>query len=547
MNDRLNVDYILALKKNEENLLYVDEVKIPYDQDAKDILFQLNSLRNSDFCDVFDVIKYVSKLNFDKRITFSYCWPHSYKDAFVRHASFQPFLYLPNSHRMIQGNQENDITVKKAYDEEMNAIRSRIEIEYSSNRPKRWMDRDDYLTYLNKTERKMNEEIDQKQRAARIEIKNTYIDEICRYIYAKYYSKCIPVVKDSSLMYSNEKIGWYRPDYKIADNVLISVRTNFCYGRSAYFHVNLNYKGINILPYTTIIDYFWSNMMDNVRYTMDYVPSRYNWENALSFVEEVSNLINTDSERFEREWIIEKVEKMMEGLKSINDNIAKYYEKQKEAKEKAEEEEKNAEKEHKEIQRIIRYRFVDDLTVKRHKIYEHETLLTIQVDKLSAALSLLDDLTAIQNIYSPILNHIDTIIHYNATIVPAIEVCQNDLQSRLKTLNGQLNELQKQRDDVQAEMLAIRIEIDRRLEETNEKYRQWSTENTNKQNMLKRECEENEKYAILQKTLPNLIEKINVVKTEIKDRESFDKHLSERKEYIERILRERGKEQIPIE
>ncbi len=544
MNDRLNVDYILTLKKNDENILYSENVEIPYDQDAKDVLSKLESYRNSSCHDVFDVIKYVSKLNFDKGKTYSYCWPHTYRDAFIRHASVQPFLFLSNSHRLIRIDQEYDL--KKAYGEEMNAIRSRIEIEYSSNRPKRWMERDDYLAHLNKMEKKMNEEIEQKQQETRIEIRNNYIDEICRYIYAKYYTKYIPVVKESSLMYSNEIIGWYRPDYKIADNVLVSVRSNFCYGRSAHFHVNLNYKGINILPYTDIIEYLWSNMMDNVRYTKDYVPARYNWENALSFVAEVSNLITTDSERFEREWIIERVEKMMDGLKSINEDIAKYYEKQKEAKEKEDEEEKKAEKENREIKKIIRYRFVDDLTIKRHKVYENEVLLTIQVDKLSAALSLLDDLTAIQNIYSPILTHIDTIVDYNAKIVPAIDLCHSDLQGRIDGLNIQLSDLQKQSDDVQSELLAIRNEIDKRLEETNETYQQLSAENINKKNMLKNECEKNEEYLILQNKLPILIDKIKNVQTEIKDRESFDKHLTERKEFIEGILKERGNVKISV-
>mgnify|MGYP002624985748 FL=1 len=423
----------------------------------------------------------------------------------------------------------------------MNSVKSRIEIEFSSKRPKRWMERSEYLAYLDELNGKMLEEIDKEQRIVKKEIKDNYIDEIVRYFNAYCYAKTIPLIRETSLMYSNEIIGWYRPDYTIADNVLISVRTNFCYGRSAYFHVNLNYKGINILPYSDIVTYFWSNMMDNVRYTKDYEPDRSNWKHAFTFVEEVSNLITTDSVKFEKEWIIDQVEKMMEGLKSINEGIDIYYERQKEAKKKAEEAEEKAKKEDKTISRIIRYRFIDDLTIKKHKIYEHETLLTIQVDKLSAALSLLDDLKAIQNIYSPILNHIETIIHYNEKLVPAIELCRNDLQSRLKKLNEQLKELQSLKDGVQNEMLSIKAEIDKRLEETNETYQQWSTQNPNKQNMLRIECEKDERYKNLQNKLPILSEKISTVQAEIRDRESFEKHLSERKEYIEKNLEERGK------
>lgn len=279
--------------------------------------------------------------------------------------------------------------------------------------------------------------------------------------------------------------------------------------------------------------------MDQVRYTKDFYPYRTNWEHALSFIEEVSNLIITDSVRFEKEWIIDQVEKMMEGLNSINKDIDLYYEQQKEAKKKQQEEEERAKQENRQIQPILRYRFVDDLTIKRHKIYEHETLLIIQVDKLSAALSLLDELTAIQNIYSPILNHIETIIIYNENIVPAIRLCRDDLQNRLHRLNEQLQVLQGQLDGVRDELLAIKNEIDKRMEETNETYQQYSTQNPNKQLMLRHECEKDEKYTKLQKRIPILSEQINAVQTEIRDRESFDRHLSERKDFIENILKAR--------
>ena len=530
----LNVDYIFALKKDDNGMLFTEEVKITH---PEDVLKKLNEFERGDYYDIFDVVSYVDGLKYNKRQTYSYCWPHEYNKSFIRHATIRPNIYLNNRPVMI----ESEISKwKEDYDKEISSIKNRIEIEYASKRnPKRWMERIEYLAYIDRLEREMREKIAQEQKERRCEIKNEYVCEIRRYVYGMCYEQTLSSVKPTSLMYSNENIGWYRPEYPIAGNVLISVRTNFCYGRSAYFHVNLNYKGINILPYTTIIDYYWSNMMDNVRYTMDYEPRRYNWGNALSFVEEVSNLITTNSEKFEKEWIIEKVEKMMEGLKSINDDISKYYEKQKEAKEKADEEERKAKEENREVRKITKYRFIDDLTIKRHKTYEHETLLIIQVDKLSAALALLEDLTAIQNIYSPILNHIETIVQYNEKLVPAIALCQNDLQERIKVLNEKLDNLQSQSENARNEMQAIKIEIDHRLEETNNQYQQWSTQNINKQYMLSKECEKDERYMKLQIVLGDLNVKIKKAMNEKKDRESFDRHLSERKDYIENKLKER--------
>lgn len=530
----LNVDYIFALKKDDNGMLFTEEVKITH---PEDVLKKLNEFERGDYYDIFDVVGYVDSLEYNKWQKYSYCWPHEYSESFVRHATTRPYIFMNNRPVLI----ESDISKwKEHYEKDISSIKNRIEMEYASKRnPKKWMDRLEYLSYIEKLNREMHEKIAQEQRERRCEIKNEYVREIRRYVYGMCYEQTLSSVKPTSLMYSSENIGWYRPEYPIAGNVLISVRTNFCYGRSAYFHVNLNYKGINILPYTTIIDYYWSNMMDNVRYTMDYEPKRYNWENALSFVEEVSNLITTDSERFEKEWIIEKVEKMMEGMKSIKDDIAEYYEKLKKAKEEADAEEKKAKEEGKEIQKIIKYRYVDDLTIKRHKTYGLETDLIIQVDKLSAALALLEDLTVIQNIYSPILNHIDTIVKYNEELIPSITLCRNGLQDRLKFLNEKLDGLNSQKEVTQNEIQAIKNEIDHKLEETSVQYQQWTTQHPFKQKMLLDECRKDDRYIKLQNELSVLSVKINETINEIRDREYFDKHLSERKDYIENRLKER--------
>lgn len=537
MNKQLNVDYILTLKKDEKGLLYVEKVDITH---PKDILQRLDEFGKSSYYDIFDVVDYIAKQNYDETIMCSYCWPHEYKESFIRYATFQPSIYM--LHRLVK--IELDKNWKNVYDEDIQAVQNRIEMEYDSKRkPKRRMEPSEYLSYMAKLKKDMREEIEKEQEKRRIEIRNIYIGEIRRYVYAMCYMQVLPIVESSSLMYSSENIGWYRPNYTITDNVLISIRTNFCYGRSAYFHVNLNYKGITILPYSDIITYFWSNMMDNVRYTKDYAPYRSNWEHALSFVKEVSNLITTDSVKFEKEWIIDQVEKMMEGLETINEEIDKYYEKQEEEAKKAKEEEEKASKEKKTIQRIVRYRFIDDVTIERHKIYEHEILLIIQVDKLSAALSLLDNLTALQNIYSPILNHIETIIQYNVKLIPAIDLCLKDLQTHRKKLNKQLQGLENQKDNTQNKILSIKAKIDKQLEKTNTTYQQWSMQNPYKQNILKYECERNERYVNLQNELTILTEKINTVKGEIRDRESFYEHLSEKKEYIEKEIKERKFEQ----
>ena len=106
-----------------------------------------------------------------------------------------------------------------------------------------------------------------------------------------------------------------------------------------------------------------------------------------------------------------------------------------------------------------------------------------------------------------------------------------------------MQELENQKDNTQNKILSIKAKIDKQLEKTNTTYQQWSMQNPYKQNILKYECERNERYVNLQNELPILTEKINTVKGEIRDRESFYEHLSEKKEYIEKEIKERKFEQ----
>lgn len=476
MGNILNADYILTLKKNESGTLYVEEVDIPL---PIDFFQRLVEYESSNSCTFFEVARYVELymirnvvyMNHYKnyiRYKYKYCYPYEYANSYI------PDIVFPNVDKSnVMGLDRN----------------------------------------------------------AELRLKNAYIENVIRYVCAMCYTEILPSVRSTSLMYSNDIIGFYKPIYNIADNVSILLHTNFGYGRSSYFHVNLNYKGINILPYTDIINYYWSNMMDNIRYTVKFVPCRENWNPALSFVADVSNLIATDSEKFEKEWIIEKVEGMMEGLKTINNNVKKYYEALYKAK---------VDEERHSVQKVIEYRCIDGSIVQHYKIYPQETLLTIQVDKFSAVLALLDDLKTIQSIYASVQNHIDTIIQYNEKILPTIALCRTDLQGKLKILKEQLHALQARKEDVQNGMQEIRIELDQKLEESNVDYQQLPTQDSRKQNMLEQECEKDERYKNLLSTLKDLNYDINKVQTEIMDRESFDSHLAERNEYIKKTLRARS-------
>lgn len=54
-------------------------------------------------------------------------------------------------------------------------------------------------------------------------------------------------------MLTDGKIGWTGLSYQINDDILFKIYTNFGYGCSSYFYMNLTYKGIDILPYSFFV------------------------------------------------------------------------------------------------------------------------------------------------------------------------------------------------------------------------------------------------------------------------------------------------------
>ena len=508
-SNRLNVGYILVLKKNDGNILSVDKVDVPR---PTKILKDLDAFENDKEYDIFTVQKYVSKLNLNRQEQYDYCWPYEYNNSYI-----QPAMVPIN-------------ITKEDYDKELQAIKNHVRKEYEE-KCHFGNFKGNYRSYIAGLKKEMQDEILKKQKAYARDIRNRYVAEIRRYLYAKCFFQVVPTVRANSLMFSNEAIGWYEPDFQIADGILISVRTNFCYGSSAYFYVNLNYKGINILPYSDIVTYFWSNMMDSVRYTRDYYPFRSNWKYVLSFVKEVSNMITIDRKRFEKEWIMDELANMMEGLKTINDEIDKYYEMQK----------KMQEQWKKKIiygraETICKYRNIDNHTIKRYNIYKRETLFTIQVDKLSAALSLLEELIVIKNIYSPVLKYMETIVLYNEKLISAIDNCHVEIAEKVTGLKEQIIRLRERQDDIQTRIHEIKMKISEFLEVNYQGYQKISKEN--KDDILIKECKKNEEYEEAVVALDSVTIEILRKQNEIQDREFFDQHLMERRGYIVKKIKE---------
>lgn len=509
MDKIINKDYILSLK-NSNGLLEIEQNPIVQ---PEDILNKLDNLEeNASDYTAFYIQNYANSLSIKKDSEYSFCWPKLYRDSFVPLAKFP---------------EEID---RAKYNKELEKVEDKAKIQFAhkyTNDAKRRN-----RIYLPDYEEKLKETIQKKKLEFERNETIKQIGKLRRYILAQSYAETLEKIKLISLVYSCEKIGWYKPHFNISGFARISLSTNFCYGRAAYFHVNLNYKGINILPYSDLVKYYWSNMEDDIRYTRLYYPDRYNWNEVMEFIRDTCNWINRDNVSFEKKWIVEEIEKMMMGLKTINEEIDKYYEQLVEAKQIDTEKRLDMKKKGITPKDTIVHRLIDDDIIWNNKVYPHEARLTIQVDKLSAALSLLEDLIVLRNIYEPVLSHKDTIVQYNAKVISAIDVTCKEIRKKIAELKRKEKNVGYLIKRKQFEIEKRKRELDKALEKANFKYKDHFPQSLFRVMELEKECLNDGKYNKLQNELSEHHQTLSKLCEEEQYRQKFFDHLTERKEYI---------------
>ena len=141
--------------------------------------------------------------------------------------------------------------------------------------------------------------------------------------------------KDEVISYSHRFTGWSQPSFSFKD-LKIHFKTNFGYGNSSYFYVLLEYKTIQIVTYTDWIDYPYYEASEVLQYTHKVHKTsgyRYKnisinnqlWQDAMNYICDAINLYLTDEKAFIEEYIINRLDAMIEGLAQMlepdsNDN-----------------------------------------------------------------------------------------------------------------------------------------------------------------------------------------------------------------------------------
>ena len=243
-----------------------------------------------------------------------------------------------------------------------------------------------------------------------------WIDACC------YYETANRLNRDNSVkMFSKENVGWNNFTHKVNDDIKVALKTNFGYGSAAHFILALQYKGINILPYSYIVKYYNARMVDIVHCTRSYEPCRESWAASFDFISDFVNKSIADPETFVKSYVMKEVREMIKGLEAIATNPL------------------NVIKEigNKKADPFIinvQPMFEDDKI--RMQSYPEETPILFKVEKINGALDFLENLTEIAKEVDCIRPYIDRLLELNMKLCPevqdAIERIKNKIEPRAK-------------------------------------------------------------------------------------------------------------------
>ncbi len=264
LREKINEEFVIVLKKISKKQFAIDFVNIenPY------LLFiqKLVKMCNDSRCTIPAVLKYLeqNKRLEDLNSNYSYCDDLSgaYQELSVNNREY--IKTLSSEHRDIIGKKDKKEFLLKL-------LRNRIKRNYST-----W--------------------------CKAYSIKRTY--EKCR--------------RDSEIsIFSHRMRGWSNPEFKISKNLSVEIKSNFGFGRSSYFISVIKFKNFKITPFSHWVVYRFAKFSEIIRYSSIHSVQNESWYDAIEFVRDASNLSLKSEKMFIEKYIIDELDKMLDGLNKI--------------------------------------------------------------------------------------------------------------------------------------------------------------------------------------------------------------------------------------
>ena len=503
----INIDYIAVIKENEGILEYCEE-GIVQNQTLNEELEKMREDTNLTIWNIWD--EYLKRFKTESDKDFYHYLIAPYDSAF-----FDGSDYCFQNPKFFMMNYQKDY--------------SSYELSLKENEPKL-------------SEEKIKEKIETWKKNRRA----TLLNKIKYYIYARnYYMKALVLKSDEKVkMYSIGRKGWKEFEYKVSDDISISVCTNFGYGSSSYFCCKMKYKDLLIVPYSLIVQYYYIFCTEIIYCTRSYYPDKKNWEPLLKFVVESANMAKFEPEKFIKQWLLGEIKKMIEGLELIIKDPEKVFKKflnDKDNKIEAG------------LFGLARNFSERDMT--EYKMLPYEKIMAFKAEKISEVLFFIDNLEEIKRVSPVVDEYISTIVKLCSMVQFEIKDCITTLYLDIKKANIEMENMEMEIKEINASPYFVRIrEIEKEIEEEEGKERKKKEEMKEKSEktyyhiqflspkpekveklLEEKEClVNNSEYKELFSKRKSLYDTINILKRTCELRYSFCNTLRECKEKIEK-------------
>lgn len=414
MDKRVNIDYLCVIRREVNNTLF-EKIDIPQ---STELVTTLQGMIENDNMTVLDM---QAQMNIaypkEEQGFINYISPYPYDSAFVEGASFPPSLTYDEYKDDLSGYAEY---YTEAYEK---AHKSQMDDN-----------QEDYAKGL-------SDYIEEKIVERRKSLKKDYLSKARRFIMAKNYKRTLEEAKDKAgiiKMYSTDTVGWSDFTYKVTDDITIKIDTNFGFGSSSYFDLCLKYKGIDVLPYSYVVKYYYANRRDIIRYTRRYHPTRDSWNLAFDYVERTANLASDDGERFICNNILGEVRQMVDGLVEMLDDPKLYMDGL--ANQAGERTTAN----------FLSVRNMTTDEKKQLAVYPQEMTMLVKAEKVTGALDFLENLNKLSETIPEIDDAIDSIKSMAQGIVPDIKIMITSLMTEIVSLKYKKDEVEIRLDDLRS-------------------------------------------------------------------------------------------------
>lgn len=216
---------------------------------------------------------------------------------------------------------------------------------------------------------------------------------------------------ENILAFSHRRIGWSFPKFQLNKDFEVTFNSNFGYGNSSYFFTIIHYKKIRIIPYSEWVLYRYIEVTEIIRYTRKHKLEDESWKIAMEFTSKLYNYTLTNPIDFVNKWILNECIKMIDALENLLNSKLEFV--------------------------IIENYFNNDNDIKLTGL----ELIELKGEKISGALSFIDNLNELSLFSNIIPDLIDRILRCNLKVYNDLKLGIKKINQKIKNLNIQKREL----------------------------------------------------------------------------------------------------------